>query len=139
MKNKWNWFSKYKQEKREKKLRMLHSTPETSYNIIHRIPKVGDTTTTYDYNEILELYNNADLLAIEKIESGIKVDQYSGKFLKQDIEIRCLMLKALLVEWRERHRNARISIDEEKLAYKKQLELELMELEKKYDELMGGK
>ena len=75
---------------------------------------------------------------MKKIESGIKVDDKSGKFLKQDVEVRCLMLRALLIEWRERHRNARISINEEKRAYREQLEFELRELQLKYDELCRG-
>ena len=133
--SKMKWLEKKSKKKREEERKKLHSMAETSYKIIHRIPRVGDTTMPYDYDDILALYNDADIYAIKKIESGIMVDEMSGKFLKQDIEVRCMMLKALLIEWRERHRNARISINEEKRAYKEQLEMELKELEAKYNEL----
>lgn len=129
------WLEKRSRKKRDAEQKKLHSMAEPSCQIIHRLPKVGDTTTSYDYDDILALYNDADLYAVRKIESGIKVDEKTGKFLKQDLEVRCIMLKALLIEWRERHRNARISINEEKRAYKEQLELELSELQAKYDEL----
>jgi|GEM_PF-3813941 len=132
------WLEARKRRKKEERLKRLHNAPEPSYQIIYRLPTVGDTTVAYDYNDILDLYNDADLYAVKKIESGIKVDDKSGKFLKQDVEVRCLMLRALLIEWRERHRNARISINEEKRAYREQLEFELKELQLKYDELCRG-
>lgn len=133
------WLEKRRQAKKDEERKKLHSTPETTYNIAYRIPTLGDTTVAYDYGDILELYSNADSYAMGKIDGGMQVDDKTGKFLRQDIEVRSLMLKALLVEWRERHRNARISINEEKLAYKQQLELELEDLLAKYEELGGGK
>lgn len=132
------WLEAREKRKKEQQLKKLHSEPESSYQIVHRLPSIGDTTVAYDYNDILDFYNNADIYAVRKIESGIKVDDKTGKFLKQDLEVRSMMLKALLIEWRERHRNARISINEEKRAYKHQLELELKELQAKYDELCKG-
>ena len=132
------WLEIRKRRKKEERLKRLHNTPEPSSQIIYSLPTVGDTTVAYDYNDILDLYNDADLYAIRKIESGIKVDDKTGKFLKQDVEVRCMMLRALLIERRERHRNARISINEEKRAYKEQLEFELKELQMEYDKLRGG-
>lgn len=129
------WLEKRARKKRDAEWKKLHRTAEPSCQIIHRLPTIGDTTVTYAYEDILDLYNEADRYTARKIEEGIQVDEKTGKFLKEDLEVRCLIQKVLLLEQRECHRNARISINEEKRAYKEQLELERKELQTTYEEL----
>ncbi len=122
-------------KKREQELKQIHIEPESSYNIIHRLPTVGDTTVAYDYNGILGFYDNAESYVREKLASGIKFDSKNRLLFKEDIQLKHLMLKALQLEIRERHRNARISINQEKRYQKQRLEYELEQLLAKYEEL----
>lgn len=133
--NKPKWWKRIEKKRREKEERKFQRMAEKSYQIVHRIPTVGDTTLAYDYDEIINTFLEGDLYASKKISSGIRVDALNGKFLEQDIAVKYMIMKALLLECRERHRQARISIDEEKAATKRQLEFELKELQKQYDEM----
>lgn len=116
-------------------LKQIHIEPESSYNIIHRIPTVGDTTVGYDYNGLLGFYDNMENYVREKLESGIKFDAKNRQLFREDIQLKHLMLKALQLEIRERHRNARISINQEKKYQKQRLKGELEMLAAKYEEL----
>lgn len=120
-------------------MKQLHIEPENSYNIIHRIPTVGDTTVGYDYNGILGFYDNMESYVREKLESGIKFDAKNRQLFREDIQLKHLMLKALQLEIRERHRNARISINQEKKYQKEKLKGELELLAAKYEELRREK
>lgn len=128
------WFERRAKKKREEQWKKLHRTAECQ--IVHRLPTIGDTTVAYTYEDILDIYNEAAQYTARKIKSGIQVDEKNGKFLTEDLQVRCLMHKALLIEQRECHRNARISINEEKRSYKEQLEHELKEMKEMYNELM---
>lgn len=120
-------------------MKQLHIEPENFYNIIHRIPTVGDTTVGYDYNGILGFYDNMESYVREKLESGIKFDAKNRQLFREDIQLKHLMLKALQLEIRERHRNARISINQEKKYQKEKLKGELELLAAKYEELRREK
>lgn len=134
---KLNFFKKFKKAKQEKQTKQLqfHSAPEPSYNITYRLPTVGDTTCPYNYEQILNLFYEAENYAEQVLKSGVKADEKNGAFLDQTITVKCLIEKALLIECRERHNNARISIQEELKAKKREQEFELQELIETYKKL----